>query len=367
MKIAYVTDAVYPYHKGGKEVRLYEISKRLAINHEVHIYSMKWWKGSDNIIKDKVHFHAVCKLYKLYTPSGRRSIFEGIMFGLNCLRINVKEYDIVDVDHMPFFPLFSMKLKCFFSRKKMHATWHEVWGKDYWKEYLGWKGIFGYWIEKMAIKMPDKIISISKHTTSRLINNFKISKNKIHTVPCGVDYEKIIKIKPSAEKSDVIFAGRLLKHKNVDILIKAVSLIKKPIKCIIIGDGPELENLKELTHKLGLDKKIIFKGFVKDKETVFALMKSSKVFVFPSSREGFGIVVLEANACGLPVITVNEKDNAAKELINGKNGFICKLTEKEIAENVINSLNKKDWKTKEYVREYDWDLINTSLVKKYGI
>ena len=91
-------------------------------------------------------------------------------------------------------------------------------------------------------------------------------------------------------------------------------------------------------------------------------MKSSTLFVLPSSREGFGIVVLEANACGLPVVTVNHKDNASKDLITkGQNGFVCRLNDKDIAENIIKSLNKKDWKTKEYVKDYDWN----NIVKQF--
>jgi glycosyltransferase involved in cell wall biosynthesis len=358
MRIAYVTDAVYPYHKGGKETRLYEISKRLAQSNSVHIYTMKWWNGPDSIIKDGVHFHSISSLHKLYTSSGRRSILEGIIFGINCLKIDVSSYDVVDVDHMPFFPLFSVKLKCLFSKKKMHATWHEVWGRSYWKEYLGGFGIFGYWIEKMAVKMPDKIIAVSEHTKKRLENDFKV--RNVSYVPNGVDYSSITKVKPSTEKSDVIFAGRLLSNKNVDVLIKAIKI--NPVKTIIIGDGPELNRLKKLTRELKLEKFIVFKGFVKDKKKVYSLMKSSRVFVLPSSREGFGIVVLEANACGLPVITVNSPDNAAKELI-GKNGIVCRLDEKEIAKSIENAFKIK--KISAYDKKYDWDKISKQLTEVF--
>lgn len=359
MRIAYVTDAVYPYHKGGKEVRLYEISSRLAKSNSVHIYTMKWWNGPNNIVKDGVTYHSISSLHKLYTKSGRRSIFEGIIFGINCLKVDVSSYDVVDVDHMPFFPLFSMKLKCIFSKKKMHATWHEVWGRSYWNSYLGFFGIFGYWIEKLSSKLPDKIIAVSEHTKKRLINDFNL--HNVTYVPCGVDYSAISKVKPAAEKSDVIFAGRLLSHKNVDVLIKAIRL--NPVKTIIVGDGPELANLKKLVRELKLEKFIVFKGFVKDKNKLFALMKSSHVFVLPSTREGFGISVLEANACGLPVVTVNSPDNASKDLIDKSNGYICRLDEKEIAKSIQICIKRK--KTSTYNKEYDWDNISTQIEEVY--
>jgi len=93
---------------------------------------------------------------------------------------------------------------------------------------------------------------------------------------------------------------------------------------ITIGDGSEKKNLEALTQKLNLEKNINFLYFLENHDDVYALMKSSKVFVLPSTREGFGIIVIEANACGITVITINHKDNAARDLIEeGKNGSVC--------------------------------------------
>ncbi|MEM2276636.1 MAG: glycosyltransferase [Thermoproteota archaeon] len=85
--------------------------------------------------------------------------------------------------------------------------------------------------------------------------------------------------------------------------------------------------MERLVEKLGLEKNIVFKGFLEDHDEVISYMKASKVFVLPSSREGFGIAALEANACGIPVITVKHDRNATCDLIkNGVNGFICNLS-----------------------------------------
>jgi glycosyltransferase involved in cell wall biosynthesis len=100
-------------------------------------------------------------------------------------------------------------------------------------------------------------------------------------------------------------------------------------------------------------------------------MKSSKVFVLPSSREGFGIVVVEANACGIPVLTVSQKDNAARDLIEEeKNGFICKLKKEEIANKIIKIIyNNSDKKMKngclDFAKKYDWDKIVDQIEKVY--
>lgn len=373
MKIAFVSDAIFPYNKGGKEKRIFEMTTRLAKRgHDIHLYCMKWWNGPKNKTENGVHLHSLCKNYPLYSGE-RRSISQAIVFGLACLRLVREDFDVIDVDHMPLFPLFSTKLVCILKRKKMIGTWNEVWGKDYWQEYLGWRGYFGYLIEKFAVLMPNKITAVSRHTKNKLLNDLKINKT-IATIPNGIDLNKIQKVKPARRKSDVIFAGRLLSHKNVDVLIKSIKLIKEKYprtKCFIIGEGPEKEKLENLTKKLSLEKNVKFLDFLENHNDVYALMKSAKVLVLPSTREGFGIAVIEANACGIPVITIQHKDNAAKDLIEeGKNGFICQLNEGKIAEGIIRVLKKSSHKKMKQAcidsaKKFGWNQIVNEIEEVY--
>ena len=90
-------------------------------------------------------------------------------------------------------------------------------------------------------------------------------------------------------------------------------------------------------------------------------MKSSKVFVLPSTREGFGIVALEANACGLPVVAVSHPKNAAADLIiDGRNGFLCELNEEDVAEKITMALEGTTNMSPaclDYGKQHDWDRI----------
>lgn len=367
IKIAIVYDAVYPYIKGGGEIRNYEIAKRLAKKgFQVHLYGMKFWKGKDVILKENIYYHGICKPINLYTSTGRRSIWEAFYFGINCLKIINEDFDVIDCCTFPYFSIFSCKIICLLKRKKLYSTCYEIWGKNYWKEYLGYIGYFAYLIEKISISMPDIFISISQHTTQKLKKDFNIKK-KIYTIPPGIDLLNIQNIKPSSQKSDVIFAGRLLSNKNIDYLIKSISLIKatKPnIICIIIGNGPEKDKLKQLTKKLNLQKNIFFYNFFEKRNELYAFLKSSKVFLLPSSREGFGLIAIEANACGLPILTIDAPNNGAKDLIINENGLVSKFTIEEITSN----LNKLLLKNNNYelrkncinsIKDYDWDsLIN---------
>ncbi len=205
-RIAFVSDAIMPYNQGGKERRLYEISKRLVSDTcEVCIYTMKWWSGPKIINRDGVYLHAICKLRPLYR-NGHRSIGQALLFGLATFKLLFAQFDVLDVDSMPFFPLFTARVVTWLKGKKLYATWHEVWGREYWREYLkGPSAFFGSTIERLAFKMPDVIISNSDHTTSRLCS-VGFTK-EIVTVPLGVDLDAIYSAGIGENKSDVIFVG----------------------------------------------------------------------------------------------------------------------------------------------------------------
>ncbi len=371
-KIAIVSDAIYPYNKGGKEKRIYEISTRLAKRgYQVIVYTMKWWEGEATKRENGLILKAISPLYPLYSGE-RRSIKEAIFFGLNCFKLISEDFDILDADHMPHLVLFPLKIVCVFKRKKFLASWNEVWGKDYWISYMGKMGVLGAFIEKISSYLPDKIISISSHTT----NLFKILLNKnvkVITVPCGINFNEFLNIKKDKESSDLIFAGRLLSHKNVNVLIDSVKILKKEfpnILCLIIGDGPEKAVLIKQIELNNLNNNIKVYSFFDDHKKLFQLIKSSKIFVFPSTREGFGLVVLEANALGIPVITTNDPSNAAKDLIsNGVNGYSINLNPKIFAKKATyllkHSLNKE--KIVAIAKKYDWNLIVNQIIDAYKL
>jgi glycosyltransferase involved in cell wall biosynthesis len=340
-RICFLSDAVYPYHKGGKETRLHEITRRLALNgQEVHVFTMKWWNGPNVLEREGVYFHAICRKYPLY-KGDRRSTLQALVFGLAALRLAFVDFDVLDVDNVPFFPLFSAKLVCLAKRKPMYATWHEVWGRDYWQEYLGKGGRFAALIEKTAMRLPDVILSTSSHTTHRLRSEG--AKQPIQTIPPGVDRDSILAAPKFSGVNDILYAGRLLKHKNVDLLLKAIALIKSRsprVVCTIVGDGPERESLVRLATELGVVENVRFQEFYENQSDLYGLMKASRVLVLPSSREGFGLVVAEANACGIPVITLSHRENAARLLIEeGKNGLLVEPDAESLADTLVRILN----------------------------
>jgi glycosyltransferase involved in cell wall biosynthesis len=370
-RIAFVSDTIYPFNKGGKEKRLHEIATRLVKKgREVHIYTMKWWNGDNTIMQNGMYLHGITKRRPLYTHNGRRSISEAIWFSVACLKLIKEPFDVMDVDSMPFFPLFTTRIVCTLRGKKMYGTWHEVWGNDYWSSYLGYiGGKCGACIEWLAMRMPHVIVSNSEHTT-RDIRRTGIRK-EIVTVPLGVDIDDIMTTPTHTFTSDIIYAGRLIDHKNVDKLVKAVAILKKSnptIRCVIVGNGPERELLENMVHADGLEKNITFFNFLEDHRELYGLMKASKILVLPSTREGFGIIVVEANACGLPVITTAHEHNAARDLIiEGENGFLSDTNPEHLAQYIEKALHSDTMKPRDVLEKkfgtYRWDCASTTVEK----
>lgn len=373
MKIAIVYDAVYPWIKGGGEKRIYELGKRLVLQgHEIHLFGIKWWNGPDIIEKDGMILHGVCGKMELYVK-GRRSIYEAIVFSARLLPCLIEEkYDIIDICSFPYFSCFSAKFVSIFSETPMVITWHEVWG-DYWYKYMGRYGFFGKTIEYVASKLGHKSIVVSR-MTEKSLELLGVDRENIIIIPNGVDLKRIHGIEPSSVKCDIIFIGRLIKEKNVNVLIDAICLISKDfpyIKCHIIGNGPDKERLVGIIIKHGLLGKVRFFDSMEHDE-IIARIKSSKMLVLPSSREGFGIVVMEALACGVPVITVNEEMNAASELVNEETGFVVDLRACQLSHHINILMNMTD-DTREKMSKsamekastYDWDGITEKLARFY--
>lgn len=338
-----VYDMIYPFNVGGGEARNYLLAKELIKRgHEVHFFGAKLWEGENTINHEGIIMHGVYSSKSLY-KKGRRNYTEPITFALKLFSPLFKEdFDIIDCTAFPFFPAFTCKLYSMFKKKPLILTWHEVWS-DYWSYYIGWKGCVARAIEKLVSRFSKDHIVVSSRTKKRLL---KINPQAdVKVVPNALELALIDSAKPTKEKYDLVYCGRLMSHKNVDVLIKTVRLLTHnfpKMKCLIIGNGPEKEKLVFLAKKIGVKKNIIFKDFLPTQKDVYSHMKSSKIFVFPSILEGFGIVVIEAMACGLPIIGISHKWNAAEDLIKeNKAGYIVNLSAEEIAEKIAYLLKNK--------------------------
>jgi len=334
MKIALVYDAVYPHVKGGVEKRLHDLAVVLAKRHEVHVFGMKFWPERKVIKIGGVFYHGVCSAKRLYKKNGKRSMYQPLFFSASLLKELLKhDFDVIDCQNFPYLPFFSAKAYSLLKGKPLVVTWHEYWG-DYWYDYLGPAGVFGKLAERAVMRLSKNNISISMHTLRKLE---KVGKRS-ELIPISFDFERISAAKPAREKTDIIFAGRLTKEKNVGLLLKSLTVLKRESKepsCMIIGDGPEKRKLQEMSIRLGLER-TKFLGFLSE-DDVYSHMKSAGVFVSPSFREGFGMAAMEAFLCGCGLVTVNHENNAVKDLVSEE--FVSDCDEKSLAEKILWALS----------------------------
>lgn len=161
-------------------------------------------------------------------------------------------------------------------------------------------------------KRADTVININTQVTDYLVDKKRFDRDKIVLNPCGADLEYFKNLKVSRKKKNqVVFLGRLKPSKGVFDLVEIWKFVVKKIpnaKLIIIGGGSDEIKRELLTQiaKANLEKNIELAGFLPDDET-FKMIKSSQVFVLPSHEEGFGMVIAEAMACGIPAVAWNLK------------------------------------------------------------
>jgi len=311
-RVVVVSDTMYPWFIGGKEERLRVLRSHLdQEKFDVIFATMKWWEGS----APESH-HAICKKIEIY-HNGRRSIFSSLYFALSCFKVLRFKPDLVEADQMPFLQIWPLKLVCAFLRIPLCVTWHEVWGPKYWREYLGNLGPIAGYIESMSMKLPDRIIAVSEMTRQRLIDQ-GVDAAKIALVANTVNALEIRNAKTNLPATDLLYVGRLIEHKRVDLLIASISYLKSQGRLCtlsVVGQGPQLEALMEQAVDLGVIHQITFYSKPLSSQDIWGLMGICTVFASPSEREGFGIAALEAITAGSRVLLSGHSDNASRFLV----------------------------------------------------
>ena len=271
---------------GGAEARILEIGKRL-LERGIRITLLcEKFDSAPSI--EKIEGMEVKRLGGKYCIHVLAPLF---------VKEHGEEFDIVIDDIAHAVPWFSNK----FTKKPVIAQIHHVHQDVVPIELNVLKSKMVALLEK-RIKSYNSFITVSSSTKEELETFFRIPGSRINVVYNGVDHDVY---RPSNKKySDptIVYIGRLKKYKRIDHVIRAFKIIveEKPnAKLIIVGGGEQQQPLKNLAQDLNLFEKIEFKGHVSDAEKIDILQKSW-ASVATSVKEGFGISVLEAAACGVP-------------------------------------------------------------------
>ncbi|MBI5360616.1 MAG: glycosyltransferase family 4 protein [Planctomycetes bacterium] len=296
--------------------------------------------------------------------------------------------------HHPL-PVYAIKrldtaknLPCFMH---FHSPWHE--------EYLtrktrSWKNFYrlpAVWFfssmrrrtEKWALDNSTKIICLSDYMKQKIAVTHKIREDKIAIVPGAADMERFVpvadktalrkKLALPADKFILYTVRSLIPRTGIDKLIKAMQIIlpEAPDAVLVIGGtGPLEDELKQMAEDMGIDDNVIFTGFIPN-EYLAPYYQASDLVVMPTQElEGFGLVTVEAMACGVPVTATPVGGNI--EVLSGfdKSLLTAEKDETAIAQTILSLYNDKARmsgiadRCREYVEQnYTWQKVADKLLK----
>jgi len=337
---------------GGAEVHLHEIFERITKwGNEVTLISC----GFPGALAEE-NINGI-KVIRVGARGYFNFIFPFYYFG----KLRNEGYDIIviDINKIPFFsPLIIRRPKA--------GIVHHFFGKAIFLEASFFAAHYVYWTEKIFIKLYKRlpIMYYSPSTRDEMISE-GFPENNFHFVPIAVDLE-IYRVVPDVEKEEyplIAYLGRIKRYKSIDHLISIMPSVLEQIpdvRLVVVGEGDDRPRLEQMAEELAISDRIEFTGFVSQEEKIRWLNRSW-VVVSPSSKEGWGLTMTEANACGTPVVAANSPGlrDAVK---HGETGLLYKYGDiQALEESILKILKDDDLRQKlrngglDNAKKYTWD------------
>jgi glycosyltransferase involved in cell wall biosynthesis len=358
MKIAIIIFFFPPKWLGGTEIATYNLAKHLAKRgHEIHVIT-SYDEGFPDIYKENgFYVHRI--LWSAIRIIGVVSFHLKIFF-----KIRTIKPDIVQVQYI------EMGISAWLIKKILRIP-YVVWGRG---SDINQLNRFSRIKAKPILQNANAILALTENMRIKLKN---IYNTEIYIVPNGIDLEEytgsptIPDRKPGTK--NILFVGSLRPVKGVQYLITSMKKIHEELpdaRLILVGDGEEREHLEALSIQLGLQKYVEFIGKVSH-EKVKTFMQQADVFVLPSLSEGFPNVILEAMACGLPIIA-SPVGGIPDIITNDTNGYLVEVKDTNDMANKIllllsdDALRKKiSDNNRNLVKKYTWENVILKLEKIY--
>lgn len=268
--------------------------------------------------------------------------------------VDGKILDDFDIIHYPYFDPFFLTLP-FFKKRKTVVTVHDLIPLKFPEHFPpGLRGSIKWQLQKLSLTKVDAVITDSFSSKKDIMKYTGMSEDKIHVIYLGVGEEfkiihsnKILKgIKNKLKLPDefILHVGDVNYNKNIEGLIKAFNIVRGSyltLNLVLVGDGfvnpsPQLSQINRLINSLNLRDKVCFIGHVATDDLV-GLYNLAKVYLQPSFAEGFGLPVLEACACGCPVVCSNQ--SSLPEIVENKAILVDPYKIENIAKGTLKVLN----------------------------
>lgn len=312
MKFCFVSE-VFPYRKGeklvipgGGEAHAFFLSRELVKRgHEVKMITGRWEGTPKRETIDGIEFIR----YGSYSPWFDEPIVVSLknmaVNTISCLR-SLKEVLRREKPDFIVAPMSFALPRAFLLARAykipLIAEVHDVYEiplylQHYKRDYglLVYPGLFYVWLYNNLPRYADLVETVSAQNIEPLIRQYGVTKEKIFVTGNGIEIEKYQYSKN--KQQTIAILGRLVSYKRVDMAIEIFKQVKKKVpdvKLIVVGDGPDRKRLMELAKN---ERDIEFTRFVSE-EKKLAILQQAKILLSCSEFEGFGIVPIEAFACG---------------------------------------------------------------------
>ena len=295
---------------GGAEVHLHEILKRAVDRgHSVTQISqaVRGLPGEESIDGVRILRH------------GRRNTFN---FTLRPFALSLEiasNYDLV-LEDLCKIPFYSPR----WSPVPVLTVVPHLFGTTAYREVAIPLALYVNFMESFIPRAyrDSRFVAISNSTMDDLVRR-GIPAESITVVPCGIDTAIYNPGPPEPEKGSFLYVGRLKKYKGIHFIIQALRVLRdsgKEYRLTVIGSGDHEPRLWALTKELDLEDAVTFEGFV-PRERKLHWLRRAWAAVFPSEKEGWGLTVIEANACGTPVIA-SDSDGLRDSVRDGETGIL---------------------------------------------
>lgn len=330
--VAVAYDCLFPYSTGGGERQYRAFADELGRRGlEVDYLTAVQWEGATPV-EERFRIRPVTGRLSLYSADGVRRIPAALRYAAALFRALVRRrrrYAAVIVSGLPIFNVFAARLALLGSGTRLVVDYLEVWHRRQWVEYSGAvTGTIAWVLQRAAIAITPLATCHSQLSATRLRRE---GLRRPPVVSPGLIDGAVDVAAPSPATTPpyVLYVGRHIPDKRVEALPAAVAAARAGIpdlRLVVLGTGPSSDAVRAEVRRVGGDEWTDFPGFVSDAE-LDTLLHGALCLANPSRREGYGLVVVEANAHGTPVVLVADEANAATELIDdGVNGVVAPST-----------------------------------------
>lgn len=324
-RAAVVFDCLFPLTVGGGE-RVYRRIAELLVDRgfDTDYVTRRLWNGESPVAT----FNTVGVWSgEIYNDSGVRRTSSALSFAASCFGYFIRRrsrYEIVITSALPVLTAIAVRLALMGTKTRVIADWLEIWGAPKWRSYAGvLGGTLAAGLQWAGIRLLREHTVNSFFTAERL----RAARPGASLTVLGlVDLANERVVEAAASPPEVLFVGRLIADKRPHLVAAIVdrARVKLPgLTATIVGDGPLRQLVESTVESSAVPHAVKVRGHVDDAELA-CLRARASVLLAPSIREGFGLVVAESAAAGVPVVVVNHADNAAADLVeSGVNGEIA--------------------------------------------